>query len=493
MTVTGAETDRATTELGRPPAIGPDPDDVEPRDGQAAALEEVEEIDDVDDLHDLGDLDDLEEAGELDEIGESDEVGDGFESSIWLDEPDDDGDGPDESFEDEVDDLVELEGEGIRVEDWLDQAAVLHEELSRQPEVDDGFAPFAWADHDAGWPGNGNGRGAVEVPAGPTLDSTDDPPEAGFEHARAVDTAALPLATALVEVEEDVEVLGAVTDAEPTTSSGEPTTDPEPSTADPAAARRARRRFLFGASLFFVLLTANGAAAGYLISLFVPERWTAEAEVVFDTGIDQIDTHLDTRKVLMESSLVLDRALVDLAIDRDEVEDRLDVFPIEASSALGINFTDEDPDLALAVVSAVVEAFTEEVDAEEVDISGPIYEARIEELVERRTTLEQELVRLETANATAEALEQAPPYPAEVRRMTLESEQLLSRIEALEESVLTEEISAAERADVQVVTAARLLSEPSWPKPLAFTALGMLVGSIVAAVVLFLVASRRAA
>lgn len=76
--------------------------------------------------------------------------------------------------------------------------------------------------------------------------------------------------------------------------------------------------------------------------------------------------------------------------------------------------------------------------------------------------------------------------------MSLESERLLAQIDALEDALLADEVASIDRIDAQIVTAPRVLSEPSWPKPLAFTALGLLVGSVVAAAVLFLLASRRA-
>ena len=267
---------------------------------------------------------------------------------------------------------------------------------------------------------------------------------------------------------------------------------PAPTAPAVGASRPRGRLAVVSAVLIFLVLSGLGGAVGYGLTRYLPERWTAEAEVILDPGTVQVDRYLDTQKVLLESSTILDRAVADLPIDRDELEDDLKVFPIEASTALGINYVDEDPDLARSVVAVVLDSFMVELELEAIDVSRPIYETRIADLGAQRDGLDQRLKRLEAANAEAEAQELPPPHPAEVRRLTLESERLLARINGLEETILIADAAAATRTDAQVVTEPRVLTEPTWPKPLAFTALGLLVGSIVAAVVLFLVASRRA-
>jgi uncharacterized protein involved in exopolysaccharide biosynthesis len=200
---------------------------------------------------------------------------------------------------------------------------------------------------------------------------------------------------------------------------------------------------------------------------------------------------LATQQVLMLSSAILDRAVEELPVDRDYVEEELKVFPIEASTALGINFVDTDPELARDVVAAVLSSFMTEVDVASVDFSTPVYNQRIEELTTQRQELERRLRGLEAANSEAEAAEQPLPYPAEVRRMALESERLLAQISSLQDAVLAEEVATLARTDVTVVTQPRVLTEPTWPNPLVFTALGLLVGLVVAVVALFLLASRR--
>ena len=257
--------------------------------------------------------------------------------------------------------------------------------------------------------------------------------------------------------------------------------------------RRQRDRWsVMAAFAFGIFLVALGGGSGYGLAQYLPDRWTAEAEVVVDPGNDQVDRHLATQQVLMQSSTVLDRAVDELPEDRDYVEERLDVVPIESSNALLITFVDEDPERAKSVVAAVLGSFMVEVDVAATDLTRPIYEARIEELSQQREQLEKRLKMLERANAEAEAAELAQPYPGDVRRLSLESEQLLAQINGLEEALLVDEVAVTVRADAQVVTAPRILSEPTWPKPLAFTAFGLLVGSVVAAAVLFLLASRRA-
>ena len=254
--------------------------------------------------------------------------------------------------------------------------------------------------------------------------------------------------------------------------------------------RHGRPSVIWALALALVLILLGGGA-GYGIALYLPDKWTAEAEVVLDPGTQTPDSHLATQQVLMESSVILDRAVGELPVDRDYVENELKVFPIEASTALGINFVDSDPELARDVVAAVLGSFMTEVDVVTADFSTPIYLQRIEDLTAERQELERGLRDLEAANAQAEANEEPLPYPAEVRRMALESEQLLAQISTLNDAVLTAEVATLERTDATVVTEPRILSDPTWPNPLVFTALGLLVGLVVAAIVLFLLASRR--
>ncbi len=263
-----------------------------------------------------------------------------------------------------------------------------------------------------------------------------------------------------------------------------------PPEANPDATRHGRRSVIWALALALGLV-ALGGGAGYGIALYLPDKWTAEAEVVLDPGTQTPDSHLATQQVLMESSVILDRAVGELPVDRDYVEDELKVFPIEASTALGINFVDPDPELARDVVAAVLGSFMAEVDVVMADFSTPIYLQRIEDLTAERQELERRLRDFEAANAEAEVNEQPLPYPAEVRRMALESEQLLAQISTLNGAVLAAEVATLERTDAMVVTEPRILSEPTWPNPLVFTALGLLVGLVVAAIVLFLLASRR--
>ncbi len=243
--------------------------------------------------------------------------------------------------------------------------------------------------------------------------------------------------------------------------------------------------------VFAVALVLLGGVAGYVMALYWPKQWTAEAEVVLDPGNDPVDRYLDTQIVILESSVVLDQAVERLPVTRTYVEDSLEIFPIEASSALALNFSDDDPELALDVVDTLLNAFMTSIEVEATDFTTPLYEQQITELTRQRDELENRLTYLELANARADAIDQPQPYPADARRLSLESEELLSRITDLRNTILGNEISQADLSNAAIVTQPRLLPEPTWPKPLAFAGFGLLVGLAVAVVTLLLVAARR--
>lgn len=242
---------------------------------------------------------------------------------------------------------------------------------------------------------------------------------------------------------------------------------------------------------FALALVLLGGIAGYVMALYWPKQWTAEAEVVLDPGNDPVDRYLDTQIVILQSSVVMDQAVAELPVTRRYVEDSLEIFPIEASSALALNFADADPELATDVVETLLNAFMTSIDVEATDFTTPLYEQQIDELTRQRDELENRLIYLELANARADAIDQPQPYPADTRRLSLESEDLLSRITALRNTILENEIAQADLSNAAIVTQPRLLPEPTWPKPLAFAGFGLLVGLVVAVVALLLLAARR--
>lgn len=261
---------------------------------------------------------------------------------------------------------------------------------------------------------------------------------------------------------------------------------PVRSAAGPLGAGR-----LLGLMALVLTLVALGGGAGYGAARFIPERWTAEAEIILDAGLDQPDRFLGTQQVLVQSSTVLDRAVADLPVDREYVEEELKVFPIESGLALGITFVDEEPEVARSVVESVLSSYMDEVKAGETDTTSIVYRQRLEQLTEQRNLVEQRLTALEKANAEAESAELPLPYPGDVRRLATESDQLLAQIVVLEETLLTLEIGAVQREDAVIVTEPRVLAEPTWPKPLALAAIGMLAGAILAVACLFLLSARR--
>ena len=396
------------------------------------------------------------------------------------------------------------DGDSIPVEKWLEEAATMTQEIYR-PEIVPSQSPNGLtkvasmsstttsAGHEPG-PQPPNGKGNLGT-AGNQLVNGLDP---GADQQRAGSGSEIigsfrPIASAgpagAGEMEpggRDGSVVIGIVQTLPNGRFSRPI--PVNSVLGPSTVGR-----ILGLLALVVGLVAIGGGAGYWGARFVPERWTAEAEIIMDAGLDQPDRYLATQQVLVQSSTVLDRAVAELPVDRTYVEDELKVFPIDSGLALGLTFVDQDPDLARSVVDSVLSSFMTEVRASEADTTSVVYRQRLEQLVEQRDMVEQRLAALEKENAEAEAGELPIPYPGDVRRLSTESDQLLAQIVALEESLLNLEIDAIERVDAVIVTEPRVLAEPTWPKPLALAAVGMLAGAVLAVLCLFLLSARRAA
>ena len=104
-----------------------------------------------------------------------------------------------------------------------------------------------------------------------------------------------------------------------------------------------------------------GIIAGFLYAEAQPDMWAAEAEIVLEPRSSQIDRFLATEVVWIASSTVIDRAASAVDLDRDYINEHLNVSTIDASTAVGVQFVDEDPELAIAVVTAVVDSYLADV------------------------------------------------------------------------------------------------------------------------------------
>ncbi len=453
----------------------------------------------TDELVDVG-VDEATDETEYDDY-EHDDYDDYEHDDYEHDDYEHDDPGNDDTSSDEVDNGV---GDPIPVEEWLERVVTVTQELHR-PEIVTDYEP------------QGEGR---EDPVRPTDATTNHVPEdPAFPDARPVarspadfGRAGQPVNRTAVEPSDGNEIVGSfqpVVSTSPGPMSemgggglvadgriviGIIQTPPNDAPSRPVPVGTNGRVFsarrIFAMMLVLLTLTGLGGVCGYYLADYIPERWTAEAEVVLDPLQNQPDRYLATQQVLIQSSTVLDRAVAELPVDRTYVEEGLKVFPMDASLALGITFADNDPDLARDVVNAVLASFLIEVSSSTDDATAAVYRQRLDEMAEQRHSIEQRLAVLEAANAAAEADELAPPYPGDVRRLTLESEQLLNQMSALEEILLNQEIDEVQRADAIVVTEPRILPEPTWPKPLAMAGVGMLIGAVLAILSLFLMAGR---
>ena len=252
-----------------------------------------------------------------------------------------------------------------------------------------------------------------------------------------------------------------------------------------------QRRRVVAALLFAWMMIVVGMIAGFVYAEAQPDEWAAKAEIVLEPQSSQIDRYMATEVVWIASSSVIDRASAALSLERKYIDENLDVYPIDASTAIGVQFVDEDPDLAVAVVTAVVDSYLADVRNQPVSSTRSVYSARIDELRSARAGIEVELASVEKSNAAAEAASQPIPFPTEQRRLGLESEQILGQISGLEQQLVITDIEILNQEQATVVTPSDLLDERVSPTPITFAALGALVGGALAAATIFLIGKSR--
>ena len=110
-------------------------------------------------------------------------------------------------------------------------------------------------------------------------------------------------------------------------------------------------------------LVAFGAAAGWGVSLLLPTKYAAHAEILYSltreqpTGFLREDRNITTQTVLIESRSVLDPVAEEWGISSQELADRVEAEVLSGSEVITIRLTDTDGDRAEEMLRWLVDSY----------------------------------------------------------------------------------------------------------------------------------------
>ncbi|HEX2297162.1 MAG TPA: hypothetical protein VHH34_01360 [Pseudonocardiaceae bacterium] len=254
--------------------------------------------------------------------------------------------------------------------------------------------------------------------------------------------------------------------------------DPATPAGRPAAHRR---KFTPSAALNMLALAATIMllAAGLALAgaLMWPKTHAARAEVLFPitqeqpTGFLREDRSLTTQLLLLQDRAVLSPIAAQQGRSVEELQDHLDVTVLNSSEIIQVQVTDRAPQRALQTAQAVVNGYLA------LNQSGqPMLRQRLEaEMLATNTALADAQARLTAAGATATAATVAPLQSA-VQAQQSRQQQLQAQLDAL-----------------NLAPVAQLLTPPYEagtvsPRPVFAAVAGGLVGLVLAAVVIAVMA-----
>jgi uncharacterized protein involved in exopolysaccharide biosynthesis len=233
------------------------------------------------------------------------------------------------------------------------------------------------------------------------------------------------------------------------------------------------------------------ALAAYLWSSSSPQVWAARAEVLFTGGDTQVAQRAEqqtaTQVVVLGSRPVLEPAAEVLGRDVTSLEEALDVEQVEDSEVLRVTVVDPNPDAARRAAQAVVDQYV-------AMVSGPaggdaaqleLLQADLTQLDTRFREVNDRLAAIVRPSAPARVL-------AEQARLENEARVLGQRVADLQDRITGLRLTDLDRSPPsRVLTPAYVLDDPVGPQPWRAAAAAAVVGTVVAALALAVLARRR--
>lgn len=244
-----------------------------------------------------------------------------------------------------------------------------------------------------------------------------------------------------------------------------------------------------------VAIVLAATIAAYLASNAKERVWGGRVELVFNTEAYESESEfaraLATQREILRSEPVSGPAAKAAGMRTADLQEALDVETVGGSEVLHITIGDPVPERAKALAQAVADNYLKRVAQAPTDDAGAttgFLRAQIDDLTK---TLDRTAARqreLEAARAGA-----GTPG-AEESRLREEATDLVRRIGALRERVLSVEVRRMTSSEVRMLAPARVLEDPLEPKPKQAAVGGFLVGSLLAAGTAYLLrflAARR--
>ena len=249
------------------------------------------------------------------------------------------------------------------------------------------------------------------------------------------------------------------------------------------AARRVIRgpfRVIVGLLLLFAVIVALCAEAAYLWSSSKTDVWAARTEIQYVGG-----AWVETQAEALRSESLFRPVAEAEGIDTVDFLENLTAGQVPGTEVLAIEYHDEDPNLALRVVTNYSNLFMQRFEVPDVS----------DEEIAISTQLEPLELRLEEVIAAdlAAGLENDGDAPTDEQViLRAEANQLRIDIGGLREQLTAAELARIDLADNQptVIEAPFVLDEPVEPQPVKRAILGGLLGAVIGSVVLFVLVWR---
>jgi len=238
------------------------------------------------------------------------------------------------------------------------------------------------------------------------------------------------------------------------------------------------RRRLVGAqwlrlALLALALIVLGGATGFFAAALMPERYAAQADVLYTvtreqpTGFLREDRNISTQLVMLQSRTVLAPVADEWSVPIDELTAAISASVVEESEVISIRLTDSDPDLARDMLGTVIERYLE--------VSSNNARAELRDYLDAQ--LAEVLARMDAIPPGASGRQ------GELAPLVDREQWLRTRLDELQFT----DIAGPE---AQVLVQPFVDGDPVSPRPIITTAAGTTVGLIVAALVVAFVGRR---
>lgn len=276
---------------------------------------------------------------------------------------------------------------------------------------------------------------------------------------------------------------------------GTPNGTRESSTAEateaPAQRPVASPRWYVRLGLIALVIVFSGAAAGLVGGYIMPDTHAARAEIMYPiteeqpTGFLREDRNLTTQLVLLESRAVLGPAAAAEGEDLADLEQNVEVSPLDSSEIIRIEVHDNSPERALSLVESIVAIYLDRTQDNPESNALEFLQSELADVQTRISDTEEEVADLRAQQ------EQSGVADPQLDNLSDELSSLVAREQDLQSQV--DEIQTIELSGPlpEPTTQPYVLPSPVSPGADLLAAAGALTGVVIAAGVVALAIRRQ--